>query len=174
MAVSFVEGIAGRGSSLTGEAASYFAPRLFPRKAAMKGQMFIITVIFLVGLVFTAQQLLQAGTTTPSPLKTDHYILSSILVVVNDTVQAHKDNCFAVKSALENLKKFIETSSLKSGFSVGLSFEVQQHTGNCDSMTGISYAVANIFIRGKDVSSSNRFYFCLNGEVKECECSNTC
>jgi len=145
-----------------------------PFYGRQKAQMFIVTIIFLAGLVFTVQQLLlqSAAVDAPSSFpKTDYYITESLLDSINATVQVYRQNCSILTSELNILEDFTETRSRNRGFLTELTIEVKPLGLNCDRFTSIEYVNTGIFIKGSGIESSNSFCFRYSGEMQRGICA---
>jgi len=87
----------------------------------MTGQMFIVTVVFLVGLIFTVQQLVFQYTylDMPSTFRSDDYgLLEGIKAVMNQTV-ASSSGCQEALKRIDEASLFIESREI-SGYSVAI------------------------------------------------------
>ncbi|NOX71321.1 MAG: hypothetical protein GXO64_01325 [Candidatus Micrarchaeota archaeon] len=91
----------------------------------MKGQMFVITMVFLMGMLAVIQQsLLMYGTFDLSaPARSGRYILMENIKDVLDETVATSDAC-GTKNDLENnfyeVVEFVRESSVKEGYVVNL------------------------------------------------------
>ena len=92
----------------------------------MKGQMFILTIVFLVGLVFVVQQNL-AGYSSfdlSEPFKSnDFHIFRDVRKMFNDTVATSTD-CNEARDNLEELNNYLSRKILFGGFTLAMEYSV--------------------------------------------------
>jgi hypothetical protein len=75
-----------------------------------KAQMFVITMVFLAGLVFFVQQLLlqySAVDVSNFPKNDDYYMITNIVEVVNDTIKS-SETCDEALNRINELDKFLK------------------------------------------------------------------
>lgn len=89
------------------------------------GQMFIVTMVFLIAMIFSVQQLLFRYTAidlTSPPQTTDAYLVDNI----KSSFQAATDSSDICSDARKNVKemKNVITKNIKSGYSIDISGEL--------------------------------------------------
>ncbi len=92
--------------------------------------MFVVTTIFLVGLIFVVQQLLfQYMSVDPKAgFEFNEYgIVKSLAAAANATLQG-SSNCAALENDMEVLKNFIESRTITAGYFVDFN-----HNVNCSA-----------------------------------------
>jgi hypothetical protein len=83
-----------------------------------KGQMFIVTMVFLAGLIFSVQQLLfsYSALDLSSPFRENEvYILYNVKGMINQTIK-QTANCNEFLGKMEGLKSFLDSSSPRGGY----------------------------------------------------------
>jgi hypothetical protein len=84
----------------------------------MKAQMFIVTVVFLVGLIFAVQQALFQYSFLDLPAqseKNDYYIFNNVKDMVIQGISTAK-NCTEAVQNMEEIKAFMNKQILKGGY----------------------------------------------------------
>lgn len=116
----------------------------------MKGQMFIITMVFLVGLIFAVQNNLSQYTfldLSTTFEKSDFYILKSIKDSFYKTIKSAR-NCQEAQDNVNELKDFFENKIIE-----GTSIQIDQEW-NCPG--GWSANPLNLTIRLKSIEIDTR------------------
>lgn len=96
----------------------------------MKAQMFVVTMVFLVGLIFTVQQIFFQYRLIDLPLSSqgdDSYLTESIKDSYQETVLT-VTNCASLNASLQRLEAFLLQNAGKGGYSVELGHEVHSCT----------------------------------------------
>jgi len=91
----------------------------------MKGQMFILTIVFLVGLIFSVQSLLLSYNyidLSQGPQTSDANVLMGISTAIKDTVEI-TISCSDVSGNLDELNKEISTGMLAS-YDISISYSI--------------------------------------------------
>jgi hypothetical protein len=89
------------------------------------GQMFIVTMVFLIAMIFSVQQLLIRYTaidlTTP-PQTTDAYLVENIKIAFQSSMDS-SNFCSDARKNVREMKNII-TKNIKSGYSIDISGEL--------------------------------------------------
>jgi len=126
-----------------------------------KAQMFIITMIFLVGLIFSVQQLLfqYSALDLSAPFReNDIYLLENLKDVVNATIKGEQE-CSKFSEKMEEFRSYLKEGVPRGGYSVSLNYRL-----NCANWENSppNAAPLNLTIRivgkGSDTSSVSSFY----------------
>lgn len=89
-----------------------------------KGQMFIVTMLFLVGLIFTVQQLLfqySAIDLSSSFRQNDIYLLENMKDAVNRTIKSTPD-CPDFSQKMDELDSFMRSMGPKEGYALSIDY----------------------------------------------------
>lgn len=122
--------------------------------------MFVVTLIFMVGLIFTVQQALfrysELDLSAPF-IEGDSYFIRNTIEVFNDTVR-NSGSCAQAEVNLKELSYVLAEKSAERGFSANLVYDL-----NC-SLWGnqppqAAPVTLNMQIEGKGVTSSGTKYF---------------
>lgn len=97
----------------------------------MKAQMFIVTMIFLVGLIFFVQQALFGYTSLDlsKPLREDEY---PVIMNIKDSMGEIMASSGSCQEAEENLRDFIgfaKKESLQSGYELDIGYTLECPAG---------------------------------------------
>jgi hypothetical protein len=96
----------------------------------MKGQMFVLTIIFLTGLIFVVQENLTGYSyfDFSEPLQSnDIYFFNNVMDMFNDTMVTTTD-CTSAQSNIEELMLFLSRKIIRGGFTLDLRKRL-----NCDN-----------------------------------------
>jgi len=136
-------------------------------KKASKGQMFIVTMVFLTGLIFAVQQLLfqYSSLDLSRPLqRTDYYLLVSMEDIFNLTMSGL--NCSSPASEAEVTQNLMELSNWLSkqtfkGYSLDLSYNGKDSPNiRCDPLNPRKPVLdLEITITGADSHTQNTYSF---------------
>jgi len=123
-----------------------------------RGQMFVVTTVFLVGLIFVVQQLLfQYASVDPrTGFQFNEYGLVKGVRDAANAALAGSADCGALKANMEVLKSFLDSRSASAGYAIEFSYVIDcQSFGNSPP----SPAPLNITVRilGSDIDSTSRF-----------------
>jgi len=122
----------------------------------MKAQMFIITMVFLVGLVFTVQQILLQYVFLDLPAqfqRDDFYLMQNIRDAFNQTLQV--SNCASAPANLGELADFMKQQI---GSKYVIDLENTLSTLNCTSFgTNNPSLILKIHLIGPDTDTRNAF-----------------
>jgi hypothetical protein len=125
-----------------------------------RGQMFVVTTIFLVSLIFVVQQLLfQYASVDPKEgfQYNEYGIVKSIRDAANATL-ANSGYCDALAANMEILNSFINSRSASTGYAIEFSYALDCSAfGNSPP----SPAPLNVTVRflGSNIDSTSRFSF---------------
>jgi hypothetical protein len=124
---------------------------------ARKAQMFVITMIFLVGLIFSVQSLLfqYAALDLSAPFRENTaYLLANVKDSINRTIKTTPD-CTDFSAKMKELKDFMDRSVPQRGYSLALSYKV-----NCVNWASATDPPLNLTIQiiGKGGDTSARVY----------------
>jgi len=89
-----------------------------------KAQMFIVTMLFLVGLIFTVQQLLfqYSALDLSSPFRqNDIYLLENMKNAVNRTIKSTPD-CPDFSQKMDELDSFMRSMGPKEGYALSIDY----------------------------------------------------
>lgn len=134
-----------------------------------KAQMFIVTMVFLTGLIFAVQQLLFQYTLIDlsRPLQqTDFYLLSSIGDIFNLTIYGL--NCSNLNSREQVLNNLVELDAWLNrqsfgGYSLELMYNAQKKPNlNC---TGGAVLILDVEITGADSFTEKTYVYTEAGLV---------
>jgi len=124
-----------------------------------KAQMFIITTIFLIGLVFSVQQLMFQYTALDlsAPFRENNiYVLQNTKNIINTTIRSTHD-CTDFIAKMKELKDFLDRRIPRGGYSLSLGY-----TLNCSYWSNSPPQTAplnlTIYIIGKNVETSSKVY----------------
>jgi hypothetical protein len=93
---------------------------------AKKAQMFIITTLFLVGLIFSVQQLIFQYTALDlsAPFRENNiYLLQNTKEIINKTIRTTPD-CSNFATNLRELKDFLDKRIPRGGYSLSLGYRL--------------------------------------------------
>ncbi len=143
----------GQDNTLRGFMNSYFKNR------RMRAQMFIVTMVFLVGLIFTVHQsLFQYSFTdlSQSAQKNDFYLFKNTINAFNRTLQL-SDSCNNAANNLQSLADFLNQQIFRGGYS--LDIEDTLGTLDCNNV-GTPNATLRLTIHliGSDTDTKGVFY----------------
>jgi len=125
-----------------------------------KAQMFIVTTLFMIGLIFTVQQLIFQYTALDLsvPFKENSiYLLRNTKEVINTTIRSTPD-CTVFTANIKELKDFLDRRIPYGGYSLSLDYKL-----NCTKWAN-SYPQASpmnvtLQIVGKTSETASRVYF---------------
>jgi hypothetical protein len=119
--------------------------------------MFVVTMVFLVGLIFTVQQLLfQYASVNPREgfLVNEYGVMKGAVDAVNATIMGSPD-CSSFRSNLDNLKSFLGSRGAVTGYSIEIGYNL-----SCDYWGNIypNPAPVNVSVRvlGNKIDSTSR------------------
>jgi hypothetical protein len=124
---------------------------------ARKAQMFVVTMIFLIGLIFSVNSLLFQYTaldlSTPFRENTV-YLLQNTKGIINNTIKTTPD-CADFTTKMKELKDFLDRRIPRGGYSLSLSYQV-----NCTNWDSVTNPPLNLTIQivGKNADTSARVY----------------
>ena len=124
---------------------------------ARKAQMFVVTMIFLIGLIFSVQNILFQYTALDlsSPFRENTiYILENTRDAINKTIKTtHECSDFSAK--MQELKDFLERNIPSRGYALSLSYRV-----NCTNWGSTTNPPLNLTIQivGKNADTSAMVY----------------
>lgn len=131
---------------------------------ARKAQMFVITMIFLLGLIFTVQRLLFQYTALDlsAPFRENTvYLLENTRDAINRTIKTTPD-CADFSAKMQELNDFLDRSIPRGGYSLSLSYKV-----NCtywiNSPPNNAPLNLTIQIVGKNADTTSRVYMYRSG-----------
>lgn len=133
--------------------------RLHPKaveRNPMKAQMFIVTIVFLVGLIFTVQQSLFQYSFLDLPAQSernDYYIFSNVKDIINQTIRT-AETCLEAEQNVEETAAFLDKQILKGGYVLEIiwSFEC----ANWDTQDPVLNLT--IHLKGADTDTTGTFY----------------
>ncbi|MCJ7816310.1 MAG: hypothetical protein MUP55_00495 [Candidatus Aenigmarchaeota archaeon] len=126
---------------------------------AKKAQMFIITTLFLIGLIFSVQQLMFQYTALDlsAPFRENNiYLLQNTKNIINNTIRTTPD-CPDFMTKMKELKDFLDKRIPRGGYSLSLGYRLNcTYWDNSPPQT----APLNLTIQivGKNVETSSRVY----------------
>jgi len=126
---------------------------------ARKAQMFIISMLFLVGLIFSVQQLLFQYTALDlsAPYReNDIYLLKNLKDVVNTTIKKTQE-CPDFSEKMEELSSYLKSGAQMGGYGLSLDY-----TLDCSHWSDTSAPPLNLTIhiagKGSDTYSRLAMY----------------
>ncbi|MCX6814158.1 MAG: hypothetical protein NTY20_00690 [Candidatus Aenigmarchaeota archaeon] len=124
---------------------------------AKKAQMFIITTLFLIGLIFSVQQLTFQYTALDlsAPFRENNiYLLQNTKDIINKTIRTTPD-CTDFAANLRELKDFLDKRIPRGGYSLSLGYRL-----NCTNWQSSTNPPLNLTIQivGKNADTSARVY----------------
>jgi hypothetical protein len=124
---------------------------------ARKAQMFVITMIFLIGLIFSVNGLLFQYTSLDlsTPFRENPvYLLGNIKSMINKTIKTTA-NCSDFSASMDELKGFLDKSIPRGGFSLSVSYRL-----DCTNWESTANPPLNLTIQivGKNVDVSSTIY----------------
>lgn len=126
-----------------------------------KAQMFIIAAIFLVGLVFSVQQLLFQYTALDisAPLRdNDIYLLKNTKSLVNQTIKTTQD-CGDFSKKMEELDDFLDARIPSRGYILAIKYRLDcAHWDNSYPSTAPLNLTIQIIGKGSETSSTVYMY----------------
>ena len=127
---------------------------------AKKAQMFIVTALFMIGLVFTVQQLIFQYTALDlsTPFRENSiYLLRNTKDVINATIRNTPD-CEDFRENIRELKDFLDKRVPYGGYSLAIDYKL-----NCTKWTNTypqpSPLNVTLQIVGKTSETGSRVYF---------------
>jgi hypothetical protein len=124
-----------------------------------KGQMFVITMLFLIGLVFFVQQLILQYNSLDlsSPFRqNDFYILDNTKDLVNLSIKSTPD-CAVFSRKMEEFKDFINTRIAKVDYDLSLSYTLDCAYWNLRTSPPLNLTI-RILGRGSETTSMVYMY----------------
>jgi len=126
----------------------------------MRGQMFIVTAVFLVGLIFVVQQILfQYESVDPRTgfQYNEFGAVASLRDAVNATL-ANSTDCDNLAANMDVLKSFIDYRSASAGFTEELKYSIDcaSFWNNPPSLPPLN---ATIRFLGSNIDSTSNFIF---------------
>jgi hypothetical protein len=120
-----------------------------------KGQMFVLTMIFLMGMVFVVQQVLFTYSSVDLVAgleKDDYYFMKGLREAAEQTVITTSD-CANVSRNLNEFEGFFRSQVMESGFVVSADHELE--CGNWDNLPpDPPPVVITLYVKGKGFDSS--------------------
>jgi len=119
----------------------------------MKGQMFILTIVFLVGLIFTVQSLLLSYNyidLSQASQTSDANILRTVSSAIQDTVEK-TESCNDVRDNLDELSNEIGTGMLAI-YDIRISYVID--CGDWNNPSGNPHVEADIKILGEKTETN--------------------
>ena len=120
--------------------------------------MFVLTMIFLMGVVFVVQQVLftySAVDTSSGTGSDDYYIMKSVRDAAEQTVIGASD-CGNASRNLNEFEGFFRSHVMGGGFVVSADHELE--CGNWNNLPPAPPPVVmNVYVKGKGLDSSARF-----------------
>ena len=126
-----------------------------------KAQMFIITALFLIGLVFSVQQLVFQYTAldlSSAFRENSIYLLRNTRDAVNRTMAGTPD-CADFEVNMRELKDFLDMSVPRGGYSLSVSYRLNcTYWGNSPPQPAPLNLTVQIVGKGSDTSSTTCLY----------------
>jgi hypothetical protein len=124
---------------------------------ARKAQMFVITMIFLIGLIFSVQRLLFQYTSLDlsTPFRENAiYLLGNTKDMINRTIRATPD-CWDFSAKMQELKDFLDRSVPRRGYSLSVTYRL-----NCTNWGSTTNTPLNLTIQivGKNADILSNVY----------------
>ena len=126
---------------------------------AMKAQMFVLTMIFLMGLIFAVQQLLFQYTALDlsAPFRQNPvYLLENTKNIINRTIRSTPE-CADFGAKMEEFNDFLNTRVPPGGYIISLSYRL-----NCTYWNNLppnpTPLNVSIFIQGRGSEASSILY----------------
>jgi hypothetical protein len=126
---------------------------------ARKAQMFIVTTLFMIGLIFTVQQLIFQYTALDlsAPFRENSiYLLRNTKDVINATIRSTPD-CADFSAKMKELKDFLDRRVPYGGYSLAIDYKL-----NCSKWTNAapqpSPLNVTLQIVGKTSETASRVY----------------
>jgi len=130
----------------------------YTKNRRMRGQMFIVTMVFLVGLVFTVHQLLFQYSfidLSESAQENDFHLFKNTLDAFNQTLQL-SNSCTDAQNYLDVLASFLAQQIFRGGYSIDI--EDTLLTLNCSNVgTQNPVLKLTIHIIGADTDTRGSF-----------------
>jgi len=122
-----------------------------------KAQMFVITMIFMVGLIFTVQNLLFQYTALDLSLpfrENSIYILKNTNDIINKSIKTTPD-CVDFSAKMVELKNFLDKSVPRGTYSLSVSYKM-----SCANWNSLTSPPMNLTVNviGKSADTSARIY----------------
>ena len=126
---------------------------------ARKAQMFIVTALFMIGLIFTVQQLIFQYTSLDlsAPFRENSiYLLRNTKDVINATIRSTPD-CADFTMNIRELKNFLDRRIPYGGYSLAFDYKL-----NCNNWTSVGPSQSpplnvTLQIVGKTSETASRF-----------------
>ena len=123
-----------------------------------KGQMFVLTMIFLMGMVFVVQQILFTYSSVDLAAgmeNDDYYFMKGLRDAAEQTVITTSD-CANVSRNLNEFEGFFRSHVMESNFVVSADHEL--NCGNWDNLPPAPPPVVmTVYVKGKGFDSAARF-----------------
>ncbi len=128
----------------------------------MKGQMFLITMIFMTGLVFMVQQLLiqYSALDLSAPFRENEiYLLRNTRDIINTTIKSTPD-CEVFSDKMESLANFLNSRDPKGGYIISVDYRLNcAYWGNTPPAQAPLNVSVKIVTTMKSESSENYFMY---------------
>ncbi len=118
--------------------------------------MFIVTIVFLVGLIFTVQQCLFQYSFLDLPAhseRNDYYIFSNVKDVINQTIRTAK-TCAEAEQNAEEIESFLDKQIIRGGYILETIYKFD--CANWDTENSLLNLTINL--KGADTDTKGTFY----------------